>query len=362
MRGDDTLVSDMKAKCRECDCNIYMKNLSKHFHNVHQIYRPNQQFTLIEWAEILSINNWQEYNKDKRLFSPKQLIHRFTLKKMNTKRLQELRSKLEARNFLDLIPGEIDIEFPEGTVISSEIIKDKNKYQHIRLSILPVDSNQQELISKFQPLAGDPVNGISNLSISYQRLSTIQPEIDKRKEKKKLTTAEKEKRNKQLIREIGLSLLKQNGYDWKCVDQADNWVILIEPKSKKRILAYFVTDKKAPKVLTINQIQDAIDGIVERFSTSGSIDTDTLREGTLTDCDWHAFNPPHSRRSALNLAMAVWGEKHIYGALKMCTKTNWAKNYHMHALKDDMKYVNQFINQRSPIKKKYHVAISLLVK
>lgn len=86
------------------------------------------------------------------------------------------------------------------------------------------------------------------------------------------------------------------------------------------------------------------------------LNSDKFREGTLTDCGWHAYIDTDKRRKALDLAVLVWGKSHIIGALKISRKLKTLANY-LDKIDDDIGYVEGKEKQFVRMKREFDAVI-----
>ncbi len=166
--------------------------------------------------------------------------------------------------------------------------------------------------------------------------------------------AKKQKREikSYLLKDI-LNELVRNGINWECEDHRHNWLLLVEPKSQKRIKIQIDQFGDKRNGVNINALAYKLKMIAKCWSNP--FNPDGLNQGTLTNCGWRARFPKGVRQEALQTAIILHGKSHIRKALQVTYRSAWTQNY-TKQIEEDILYVNgsKIVRPRS---RKYDILI-----
>lgn len=167
----------------------------------------------------------------------------------------------------------------------------------------------------------------------YENSKTIEERyLNEKKERKKLP-----KIKPKIVQKV-LDSLYESRIIWKCAEYSDNWLILIEPISQKRVKIQIDTIGYGTNSIYIDKLPDTLRLLAKKWNEP--FNPKKLNEGTLTNCGWHAHLPDDKRRSALNMAISIYGRERILKALNMSKKSPWLSDYEK-VLENDIAFASK---------------------
>jgi len=187
------------------------------------------------------------------------------------------------------------------------------------------------------------LNVLDKLRIAHQA-SPLSPDLIHRIEKDKKRAALNlidlpvlSESKSERIKNILFSLYVK-GIKWDCSENSNNWLILIEPKSKRRVKIEIDTSGYGTNSIPLEQLPDTLKLLAKKWNQP--LNPNKLGEGTLTDCGWRANFPDEDRRAALDKAMSIHGKTRILRALKVTKISPWLSDYPKN-LDHDIAYVSK---------------------
>ena len=215
--------------------------------------------------------------------------------------------------------------------------------EHLRRRI---EASGLNLPEKYKKYKGKYLQWESDTSIGhhFRELKTIHS--DRKKIKKGIKILKDEnvidrpvfsKSISERIENILLSLYGK-GIKWDYSESSSNWLILIEPRSKKRVKIEIDTSGYGTNSIPLEQLANTLRLLAKKWNQP--LNPNKLGEGTLTDCGWRANFPDEDRRAALDIAMSIHGRTHILKALKVTKISPWLSDY-LRILDNDIAYVSK---------------------